>query len=310
MATRRYGRYSVDTSREDKVLFPKSSITKGDLIDYYERISDRILPHLADRPLVLQRFPDGIDDDGFYQKQASDYFPDWIETTSVKVASSSSDQDLVVCNNTATLVYLANQACITLHPWLSRTDRIDHPDQLVVDLDPPSDDFQEARSAALHLKALFEELELPSFPKLTGSKGIHVHVPLDRSDDFDEVRSIARSMMKVLAERHPDTLTTEQRKNKRENRLFLDVGRNAYAQTAVAPYSVRPREGAPVAAPVRWEEFEHAGLDSRSFTIGNVFRRLGQIDDPWQGWRRRARSLRAAKKRLDELEAGSAENGS
>lgn len=309
MAKRRYGRYSVDTSREDKVLFPKSSISKGDLIDYYERISDHILPHLSDRPLVLQRFPDGIGEDGFYQKQSSDYFPDWIETTSVKVASSNGDQDLVVCNNTATIVYLANQGCITLHPWLSRTDRIDHPDQLVVDLDPPSDDFEEARSAALRLKALFEELELPSFPKLTGSKGIHVHVPLDRSDDFDEVRNIARAMMKVLADRHPDTLTTEQRKNKRGNRLFLDVGRNAYAQTAVAPYSVRPREGAPVAAPVRWEELQQAGLESRSFTIGNVFRRLGQIDDPWEGWRRRARSLRAAKKRLEAIAASYAEDG-
>lgn len=301
MAKRRYGRYTVETSKEDKVLFPTDAITKGDLIDYYERISDHILPHLSDRPLVLQRFPDGIDEDGFYQKQASDYFPDWIETTSVNVASSSSDQDLVICNNTATLVYLANQACITLHPWLSRTDRIDHPDQLVVDLDPPSDDFEEARSAALQVRALLDELQLPSFPKLTGSKGIHVHVPLDRSDDFDEVRSIARSMMKVLEDRHSDTLTTEQRKNKRGKRLFLDVGRNAYAQTAVAPYSVRPRQGAPVATPVSWPELERKGLDSRSFTIGNIFRRLGQTEDPWKGWRRRARSLQPAKERLDEL---------
>lgn len=301
MAKRRYGRYTVETSKEDKVLFPTDAITKGDLIDYYERISDHILPHLSDRPLVLQRFPDGIDEDGFYQKQASDYFPDWIETTSVNVASSSSDQDLVICNNTATLVYLANQACITLHPWLSRTDRIDHPDQLVVDLDPPSDDFEEARSAALQVRALLDELQLPSFPKLTGSKGIHVHVPLDRSDDFDEVRSIARSMMKVLKDRHSDTLTTEQRKDKRGKRLFLDVGRNAYAQTAVAPYSVRPRQGAPVATPVSWPELERKGLDSRSFTIGNIFRRLGQTEDPWKGWRRRARSLQPAKERLDEL---------
>ena len=305
MAMRQYGPYSIETSREDKVLFPKSALTKGDLIAYYDRISDLILPHLTDRPLVLQRFPDGIGRDGFYQKQASDYFPDWIVTTSVKVASSSSDQDLVVCNNTATLVYLANQACITLHPWLCRTDRIEHPDQLIVDLDPPSDDFEEARLAALQLRTLLEELELPSFPKLTGSRGIHVHVPLDRSDDFDGVRSIARSMMKILADRHPETLTTEQRKDKRGKRLFLDVGRNAYAQTAVAPYSVRPREGAPVAAPVTWDELERKGLVSCSFTIENIFRRLGQIDDPWKGWRRRARSLQPAKERLDEMSSRS-----
>jgi bifunctional non-homologous end joining protein LigD len=300
MATRQYGPYSIDISREDKVLFPKSSITKGDLIDYYERISDQLLPHLTDRPLVLQRFPDGIDEEGFYQKQIGDYFPGWIATTKVKVASSGSDQELVVCNNTATLVYLANQACITLHPWLSRTDRIDHPDQVVVDLDPPSDNFEDARAAALQLRELLEELELPSFPKLTGSRGIHVHVPLDRSDDFDEVRSIARSMVSLLANRHGDTLTTEQRKDKRGKRLFLDVGRNAYAQTAVAPYAVRAREGAPIAAPIAWAELEQKGMQSRSFTIENVFRRLGQIEDPWTGWCRRACSLERAKKRLEQ----------
>lgn len=299
MTSRQYGRYSVDISREDKVFFPKSSITKGGLIHYYERISDQILPHLSDRALVLQRFPDGIDEEGFYQKQVGDYFPDWIATTKVKVASSSHDQELVVCNNTATLVYLANQACITLHPWLSRIDRIDYPDQLVVDLDPPSDDFEDARAAALHLRELLEELELPSFPKLTGSKGIHVHVPLDRSDDFDEVRGIARKMMSLLADRHAETLTTEQRKDKRGKRLFLDVGRNAYAQTAVAPYAVRAREGAPVAAPVAWAELEQKKLDSRSFTIQNVFRRLGQIEDPWKGWRRQARSLQRVKEQLE-----------
>ncbi|MGD8608794.1 MAG: non-homologous end-joining DNA ligase [Myxococcales bacterium] len=305
MATRQFGPYSVETSRETKILFPKSSITKGDLIDYYERISDQLLPHLSDRPLVLQRFPDGIAEQGFYQKQIGDYFPDWIAKVTVEVASSGSDQDLVVCNNTATLVYLANQACITLHPWLSRTDRLDHPDQLVVDLDPPSDDFEDARAAALELRELLEKLELPSFPKLTGSRGIHVHIPLDRSDDFDEVRGIARSMMSVLADRHPDTLTTEQRKDQRGKRLFLDVGRNAYAQTAVAPYVVRAREGAPVAAPVTWSELEKKGMDSRSFSIENLFRRLGQIEDPWKGWRRHACSLQKAKKRLADLGSGS-----
>lgn len=301
MTTRQFGPYSVDTSREDKVLFPKSSITKGDLIDYYERISPELLPHLTDRPLVLQRFPDGIREDGFYQKQISDYFPDWIDKVTVSVASSGSEQALVVCNNAATLVYLANQACITLHPWLSRTDRLDHPDQLVVDLDPPSNDFEDARVAALQLRELLEELELPSYPKLTGSKGIHVHVPLDGSADFDEVRRIARSMMSTLASRHSDSLTTEQRKDKRGKRLFLDVGRNAYAQTAVAPYAVRAREGAPVAAPVTWEEIEKKGLSSQSFGIENIFRRLGQIEDPWKGWRRRARSLKKAKERMERL---------
>jgi len=301
MSKRYFGRYSVETSRENKILFPKSGISKGKLIDYYERIAHRILPHLTDRPLVLQRFPDGIGKDGFYQKQVSDYFPEWIAKTRVNVASSSRDQELVVCNNTATLVYLANQAAITLHPWASRVDRINHPDQLIVDLDPPSLDFEDARIAALRLHALLDELELPSFPKLTGSKGIHVHIPLDRSGDFDEVRSLARSMMTVLAGRHSDSLTTEQRKDKRGGRLFLDVGRNAYAQTAVAPYAVRALEGAPLAAPISWAELERKGLEARAFTIGNVFHRLEQIEDPWKGWRRRARSLEVARARLGAI---------
>jgi len=290
VATRRYGRRTVETSREEKVLFPEPGLTKGDVIDYYERVADRILPHLKDRPLVLQRFPDGIGEAGFYQKQIGDHFPDWIHRTRVEVGSGNGHQELVVCDQKATLVYLANQGCITLHPWLSRMDRIDHPDSLIVDLDPPGNDFDAARRAALQVRALFDELDLPTWVKLTGSKGVHVLTPLDRSSDFDAVRAFARDAMALLAARHPDALTTEQRKSKRRGRVYLDVGRNAYGQTAVAPWSLRPRPEAPVAAPVAWSALERADVGPRDYTLENVFRRTGSRRDPWAGMRRRARS--------------------
>jgi bifunctional non-homologous end joining protein LigD len=297
---RRYGRRSVETSNEDKLFFPEAGITKGEIIDYYERIADRILPHLKERPLVLQRFPDGVAKPGFYQKQVGDYFPDWITTVRVEVESADGTQELVVCDKQATLVYLANQACIALHPWLSRRDEIDRPDLLVIDLDPPAGHFEAARAAALRVRELLEELDLPSFPKLTGSQGVHVAVPLDRSEDFDAVRALARSAMELLAARHPDALTTEQRKNKRRGRLYLDAGRNAYGQTAVAPWSVRPLPEAPVAVPLAWKDLERRGIGPRDYTVKNVFRRLPQRD-PWADMRRRARSLRRARERLERL---------
>lgn len=298
---RRPGRHRVETSNEDKVLFPRTGITKGELIDYYEAAAERMLPALRERALVLQRFPDGIDEPGFYQKQVGAHFPDWIETTRV-AKRGGGRQELVVGGQRATLVYLANQACVTLHPWLSRRDRPDHPDQLVFDLDPPGDDFAAVRRAAGPLRELLEdELGLPSFPKLTGSRGLHVVVPLDRSEGFDAVRSFASDVASLLAERHPKALTTEQRIAKRRGRLYLDVARNAYAQTAVAAYSVRALPDAPLAAPIDWSDLRGGRrLHARSFTLRQA-RRLLERDDPWRGMSRRARSLRSARRRLAAL---------
>jgi len=300
---RRYGRRVVETSNEDKVLFPDPGLAKGDLIDYYERAAEHILPHLRERPLVLERYPDGIDAEGFYQKQVEAHFPDWIPRVRVRKGAEggAEHQELAVCNGRAALAWLANQACVTLHPWLSRTDRPERPDLLVVDLDPPGAEFAPAREAAHRVRELLEELGLPSWAKLTGSSGVHVVVPLDRGEGFDAVRELAREAMELLARRHPETLTTEQRKAKRRGRVYLDVGRNARAQTAVAPYAVRPLPGAPVAVPVDWDELRSGDLDARSYTVSNVFRRLGQRRDPWTGMRRRARGLGPARRRLARL---------
>lgn len=300
MGTRSYGQYTVETSNEDKVFFPDAGLTKGDLIDYYERVADAMLPHLRDRALALERYPDGLRGEGFYQKQADDYFPDWVATTRVRKEQGGT-QDLVVCDKQATLVYLANLACLTLHTWLSRTGDPDHPDLLVIDLDPPDGSFGRVVRAARRCRELLDELDLPAYVKTTGSKGLHVTVPLDRSEPFDTVRAFARDAMALLAERHPDDLTIEQRKEKREGRVYLDTGRNAYARTAVAPYAVRARPGAPVAAPLEWSELGSLERGAQSYTVQNVIRRLGQRGDPWEKLRHHSHSISPAARRLDRL---------
>ena len=286
----------VKITRPEKLLFPEDGITKGDLIRYYQRIGPRMLPYLKGRPLALQRYPDGIAGPSFFQKAAAPYYPEWIETATVKKVGGTVKH--VVCNDVATLVYLANQACITLHPWLSRADRPDYPDQMIFDLDPSSDDFRSVIDAAHVLKEILDELKLPAYLKTTGSRGLHIAVPLDGKQNFESVRTFARKVAEVVVARDPARYTLEQYKNKRDGRIFVDVNRNAYAQTAVAVYSVRARNGAPVSTPLGWAELRKRNLRPDAITIKNVFERLDQIQDPWSNfWKHRA-SLDEAAKRL------------
>jgi bifunctional non-homologous end joining protein LigD len=293
--------HEVELSHTDRVLFPDAGLTKGDLIDYYLRVAPVILPHVRGRPVSLQRYPAGIESDGFFQKNAPDYFPDWIER--VQLSKQDGKVDYVLASNPATLVYLANQGTLTLHVGLSRADRIDHPDRLVIDLDPPGGDFAKVKTAARRARELLVELGLVPFLQTTGSRGLHVWVPLDCSVDFDRVREVARSIAELLVRQHPDELTIEQRKKARGDRVYLDVMRNAYGQTAVAPYTVRARSGAPVATPLDWSELDDARLTSNRYTISNIFRRLGRKDDPWREIDRRVCSIESAARRLQDLGA-------
>ncbi|MDX1709893.1 MAG: non-homologous end-joining DNA ligase [Rhodovibrionaceae bacterium] len=293
--------HEIEISRADKVFFPDSGITKGDVVDYYARVAETALVHMRERALSMHRFPDGIEGEGFFQKDAPDYFPDWIRTASLP--KEGGKVDYVVADSAATLAYIANQGCITPHLGLFRVDRIDEPDRLIFDLDPSGDDFENIRTAAKRLRQVMAELDLPCFLQTTGSRGLHVVVPLDRSAGFDAARDFARRLARLLAGRYPDDLTVEQRKDKRGQRVFLDYLRNAYGQTAVAPYALRAKPGAPVATPIEWEELGDSSLGPRSYTLSNVFRRLGAKDDPWAGMHRHAVSLKAAEKRLQELEA-------
>ena len=290
----------IALSNTDKILFPETKISKGDLVDYYRRVAPVMLPHIAGRPLSFQRYPDGIEAGGFMQKNAPDYFPNWIRR--VRLAKEDGDVDYVLAEDAATLVYLANQACVTLHMGLSRTDRIDHPDRMVLDLDPSDDDFAKVKRPARDARALLEEVGLTSFVAATGSRGLHVWVPIDRSASFDEVREVASDLAERLAARRPDERTTAQRKANRGDRVFIDIARNAYGQTVVAPYTVRARPEASVATPLDWEELD-GRLGPRRYTVRNLFRRLAQRPDPWADIGRQPQKLTAVRKRLAALAA-------
>lgn len=292
---------TIELSNLDKVFFPDAGITKGDIVDYYGRIAEVMLPHVADRIVSMHRWPDGLAGAHFFHKDVPDYFPDWIRTVSVEAEDDTLRQ--LVIDDAATLVYLAQQACLTPHVWLSRTEGCRRPDRMVFDFDPPGDweaAFDDVRWAARELHGLLEDVGLESFVMTSGSRGLHVHVPLDAAAGFDDVRVLASEVADRLADRYPDRLTTEQRKAKRGDRIFIDVLRNAYGQTTVAPYAVRGRPGAPVATPLDWDELSRSGLSPRSYTVGNLFRRLGRKHDPWARIDRHAASATGAAARLRE----------
>jgi len=288
---------AIKFSHLDKVLFPEDSITKGELIDYYRSVAERILPHLHDRPLAVARYPNGIDKPSFFQQAAPEHLPSWIKR--VTVPKEKGEIAHILCQDEQTLAFLANQAAVTLHTWLSRADRPERPDQLLFDLDPPHD-FDEARHAALALRELLTELGLSSVVKTTGRRGLHVSVPIERRYDADELREFARDVCAILESREPDRYTSEVRKNKRGGRLFLDVSRNAYAQLAVAPYTVRATPNARVATPLEWDELEDAALDPNRFTLRTMAERLGE-SDPWQVMPEPVTSLGSARTRVDSL---------
>jgi bifunctional non-homologous end joining protein LigD len=289
----------IEISRPEKVLFPEDGIAKGDLIEYYARIAPHMLPHLRDRPLTLERYPNGIHTKRFFQKEVSSYFPKWLRTVTVKKVGGTVTH--VVCNDTATLVYIANQACVTPHIFLSRIDKLDIPDQMVFDLDPQGDDFELVRSTALSFKQLLDELELPAFLKTTGSRGLHVVVPLQRREGYDAVRAFARDLAARIVSQAPGERTMESLKANRGDRVFIDTNRNGYAQLVAPAYAVRARKGAPVSAPLQWNELEKKSLRSNSFTIRNIFDRVEKVEDPWADFWRKGASLAKARRNLSAL---------
>jgi len=290
----------VEVTNADRVLFPRDGITKGNMVDYYRRVAGTMVPHLRDRPLSLQRFPEGIGRGGFFQQEASDHFPDWVARAEVPRRGGGTVVH-PVCNDARTLAYLANLGAVTLHMWTSRVGHLERPDRLVFDLDPPDDGGEVAaiRDAARRVRDLLNDLDLVPFVQTSGSRGFHVVAPLQPDAGFDEVSDLAADAAELIASQDPERLTVERRKAKRAGRLFLDVGRNVYAQTAVAPYSVRPKDGAPVATPIEWNEL--ARTEPRSYTLSSVPRRLARKPDPWASMESAAGGYQAARERLDAL---------
>ncbi len=294
------GGRTVQVSSVTKPFFPAAGLTKGDLLAWYRDVAEVMLPHLRGRPLNLQRFPNGVDGHGFWQQGAADHFPDWVRTVTVERRGRGGTVDHVVCEDAATIVYLANLATVTFHAWTSTIQHLARPDLVVIDLDPdPDQGLDVVRAAARAVRAACEELGLAPFVQTSGSRGYHVVMPLVPGPDVEVVRDFAAELAALVAARDPRRLSVEWRKAKRDGRLLLDTARNGYAQTLVAPYSVRPRPEAPVATPIDWSELGR--VEPRSYTLTNLRRRLARKPDPWAGMAAKAVPFDPVRARLDEL---------
>ncbi len=289
----------IQVSNMDKVFFAESGITKGQVIDYYERIAPTMLAHVARRPLVLQRFPDGTGGPGFFQKNTPAHVPDWIERVPVATADAGTTTYSVI-DDAAGLVYLANQGALVFHLMLSDATAPTTPTEVIFDLDPSTEDLAPVRHAASLLRDVLDELDLAARVKSSGSRGLHVVVDVtDEGADFTLTRTFAHRVAEVILPQGPFTL--EHRKADRGDRLFLDIFRNGPAAHVAAPYTLRPLPGAPVAAPLDWDEALDASFRPRRITLANIFRRLAQKPDPWADRPRPMSTIAAA---LAHLEAG------
>ncbi|MDX6698723.1 MAG: bifunctional non-ous end joining protein LigD [Solirubrobacteraceae bacterium] len=289
--TVRAGRRDVPITHPDKVLFPRDAITKADLARYCAEIAPAMVPHTRGRPVAMHVFPGGIDGRGHYAKNVQGHFPDWIPRATL--AKRGGTITHVLADDAATLVYLAGQNVITVHVWPARAEDPRRPDRVIFDLDPGDVPFSEVRAAAREVGDAVRDAGLVPYAMVSGSRGIHVVAPIRPGPEFPAVFRWAKGLGDELAARHPDRLTTEFYKHKRRGPIFVDTRRNAYAQHAVAPYAVRPRDGAPVATPLRWEELDDRGLRPDGWNVRSVVDRVRDGGDPWQGIDRRRRSLRA-----------------
>jgi bifunctional non-homologous end joining protein LigD len=284
----------------EKVLFPEDGITKGDLAAYYETIAPVIIPHLRGRPVTMERYPSGIDKKGFWQKDVSKGFPEWLER--VKVPKKDGVVHHAVITDTRSLMWVTNQNTITQHVWTSRIPELYYPDICVFDLDPSDTDWKSVRAAAIGLRNLLETLSLPSWVKTSGSKGFHIVVPLDGKADMEEVTKFANTVGSVFVRMAPDSLTQEFSKADRHGRIYVDTGRNGYSATFAAAYTVRAKRGAPVSAPCTWEELENGSVDPATFTLRNIPARVEKVGDLWADMRRRGRSLKGPTAKLRHLD--------
>jgi bifunctional non-homologous end joining protein LigD len=283
----------------EKVLFPDDGITKGDLAAYYEVIAPVILPHLRGRPVTMERYPAGIDEKGFWQKDVSRGFPEWLQRVTVQKKDGVVHHPVVT--DTRSLLWMTNQNTITQHVWTSRVPDLNYPDICVFDLDPSNDDAEAVRAAAIALRDLLEELTLPSWVKTSGSKGFHIVVPVDGETPMAQLARFANTVGSVFVSRAADRLTQEFSKADRRGRIYVDTGRNGYSATFAAAYTVRARCGAPVSAPCTWEEIERGKVNPRTFTLRNMPDRIATVGDVWGGMRRRGRSLKRPIEKLRRL---------
>lgn len=290
----------INISNPEKILFPEDNISKLDIISYYDKISPYMLPYLKNRPLVMQRYPDGIYGEAFYQKNTPDYFPDWIKTIDVAKKEGGITK-YVICQNRETLIYLANLASLTFHLWLSNIKNLEIPDRLIFDLDPsPEIDFNVVIEVAQKFRKMLVDLGLNPFLMTTGSKGLHVVIPLKPKFNYEQVQLFAYGCAYILFHKEPKLVTLEISKIKRKGKVFIDTLRNQFGSLAVAPYSVRAKPKAPVATPIDWQELESKSFNSQKYNINNIFDKLKK-KDPWENFFEYQASLIKPHKKLVKI---------
>ncbi|UYQ92692.1 non-homologous end-joining DNA ligase [Chitinophaga horti] len=292
--------HQVQLTNQSKIYWPEEKITKGELVDYYLSVADIMLPHLKNRPMSLHRFPNGIKGVSFYQKDLDvKNIPDWLKTVAIHASSTGKDVDYLLCNNEATLAYMANLGCIEVNPWLSRTTNLDNPDYIVLDLDPEDISFKHVIDTALCIRDILEEMDIGSYVKTSGSTGLHIYIPVACKYEYEVCRFFAQHVATEAHERMPDVTSITRAKAQRKHKVYIDYLQNSFGQTVAAPYSARPKPGATVSAPLLWKEVT-GKLKISDYHIGNMHKRLDKVGDLWKEIHKQRNDLKAIIKNMDQ----------
>jgi bifunctional non-homologous end joining protein LigD len=289
----------ITITHPDKILFPDSGITKGELAAYYEMVAPYMVPHMRARPVTMERYHRGIGAPGFFQKDVSRGFPDWLQRVEVPKKGGTVHHPIVT--DARSLLWLANQNCITPHVWTSRAPNLYYPDICVFDLDPSEENPAQLKAATFELRGFLADLGLPSWLKTSGSKGFHIVVPLDGKTNMSDVAEFAHTVGTLLVKRDPANLTQEFHKIDRGRRILVDTGRNGYSATFAAAYAVRAKPGAPISAPCTWDELQHGDIGPQSFTLRSMAARIESVGDVWAEMKKRGRSLKRALEQVRKM---------
>ncbi|MFT3694933.1 MAG: non-homologous end-joining DNA ligase [Kofleriaceae bacterium] len=296
------GGQKVDLTNTDRVMFPDVGVTKREVIDYYKDIADLMVPEVANRAMTMERFTKSINEGGFVMKHAQKHYPEWIPRAEL---GEKTVVEYPVVDSQAALVYFANQGGVAFHIWASKIDTPNNPNEIVFDLDPPDiSAFPLVRKTAHVLKDLLEEIGMPVYVKTSGSKGLHVITPVDGKVGYEKVRELVSMIAKLLIERYPDLVTMEFHKKDRKGRLYFDTGRNVMGATFVAPYSLRGRPGAPISAPLTWNEIDDKAFQPNGIKLRDWPARRDAVGDAWYGWRKKPGSVTKAIKKLQSIVSG------
>jgi DNA ligase D len=292
----------AELTNVDKVYWPDEQITKGDMLEYYSKIAPYILPYLKNRPLSLRRQPNGIRDEGFFQKDAGNHVPDWVKTYEIHAESTGKMVNYIICNDIETLLYVANLGSIEMNPWNSTINKQDRPDYIVMDIDPSDKNtFDDVVDVALTIKYILDQIGVEGYCKTSGSTGLHVYIPFGKKYTYDEAKDFAQILASMVTDYLPGLTTLERSLAKRKkNHIYVDFLQNRIGQTLASAYSVRPKPGATVSTPLEWSEVKH-GLSPKDFTIKNMFQRIEEKGDLFKGVLGKGIDLNKVMKKLEAL---------